>query len=163
MPKVGLSLSSSFEKLLRVVPDPSKLCVFGCLCFPSLRTYSSYKLDPKSSSCVFLGYSLTQSAFFCFDPTLKKIFMSHHVKFVENVFLFSLPLTPESLVIDIDSVLLASTFTSGDLTAPSSSIDLSSTSPSPSPTSYILASPQSISPSSSNLPSNSQSPRPASR
>ena len=73
MPKVDLSLGFSFEKLFNKAPDPSKLCVFGCLCFPWLRPYSSHKLDPKSSPCVFLGYSLTQSAFLCYDPTLKKI------------------------------------------------------------------------------------------
>ena len=73
MPKVGLSLGSSFEKLFNKALDPSKLRVFGCLCFPWLRPYSSHKLDPKSSSCVFLSYSLTQSVFLYFDPSLKKI------------------------------------------------------------------------------------------
>ena len=71
-PKVDLSLGSSFEKLFHKVPDLSKICVFGCLCFPWLRPYSSHKLDPKSSPFFFLGYSLTQSAFICFDPILKK-------------------------------------------------------------------------------------------
>ena len=89
MPKVGLFLGSSFEKLFHKVPDPSKLHVFDCSCFPWLCPYSSHKLDPKSSSRIFLGYSLTQSAFLCFDPTLKKIFVSCHVKFLENVFPFS--------------------------------------------------------------------------
>ena len=69
MPKVGLSLGSSFEKLFNKAPAPSKLRVFDYLCFPYLHPYSSNKLDPKSSPCVFLGYSLTQSAFLYFDPT----------------------------------------------------------------------------------------------
>ena len=86
MPKVGLSLGSSFEKLFHKDPDPSKLHIFDCLCFPWLRPYASHKLNPKSSPCVFLSYSLTQSAFLCFDPILHKIFVSRHVKFVENVF-----------------------------------------------------------------------------
>ena len=73
MPKVGLSLWSSFEKLFNKALDPFKLRVFGCLCFPWLRPYSSHKLNPKSSPCVFLGYFLTQSDFLYFDPTLKKI------------------------------------------------------------------------------------------
>ena len=88
MPKVHLSL----EKLFHKVPNPSKLCVFDCLCFPWLRPYSSHKLDPKSSPFVFLGFSLPQSAFLYFDPTLKKIFVSRNVKFMENVFPFSSPL-----------------------------------------------------------------------
>ena len=82
MPKVGISLGYSFEKLFNKAPDLSKLCVFGCLCFPWLRPYSPQKLDPKSNPFVFLGYSLTQSVFLCFDPTLKKTCV-RHVKFVE--------------------------------------------------------------------------------
>ena len=70
MPKVGLSLGSSFEKLFNKAPNPSKLHVFGCFYFPWSRPYSSHKVDPKSSPCVFLGYSLTQSSFLCFDPSL---------------------------------------------------------------------------------------------
>ena len=80
MPKVGISLDSSFEKLFNKAPNPSKLRVFGYLCFPWLRLNSSHKLDPESSSCVFLGYSLTQSIFLCFHPTLKKIFVSCQVR-----------------------------------------------------------------------------------
>ena len=80
MPKVGISLDSSFEKLFNKAPNPSKLRVFGYFCFPWLRLTSSHKLDPESSSCVFLGYSLTQAIFLCFDPTLKKIFVSCQVR-----------------------------------------------------------------------------------
>ena len=63
MPKVGLSFSSSFENLFHTIPDLSKLRVFCCLRFLWLRPYSYHKIDPKSSPCVFLGYSLTQSVF----------------------------------------------------------------------------------------------------
>ena len=129
MPKVGISIGSSFEKLSYKAPDPSKLHVFGCLCFPWLYPYSSHKLDPKSNSCVFLDYSPTQSAFLCFDPILKKIFVSRHVKFVENVFSFASPLTSTTPIVDTDSTLPASLFTSGDYPAPPTS------SPSPHPSS----------------------------
>ena len=151
MPKVGLSLGSLFEKLFHTVPDPSKLPVFGCLCFPWLRPFTFLKLDPKSSPCVFLGYSLTKSAFLCFDPTLKKIFVPV-MSSLRRMFpvLFPPTPTPALLVIDIDCALLASSFTSGDLPSPSSLTDLSSTFPSPSPTS-----PQPVPPSSTDFPSNS--------
>ena len=130
MPKVGLSLGSSFERLFNKAPDPSKLCVFGCLCFPWLRPNSSHKIDPKSSPCVFLGYSLTQIAFLCFDPTLNKLFVSHHVKFMETVFPFASPTTSTTPVIDTDSVLLTSSFTSFNFPAPPSSSELLNSSPS---------------------------------
>ena len=64
MPKAGFSLDSSFEKLFNKTLDSSKLRVFDCLCFLWLHPYSSHKLEPKSSPCVFLDYSLTLSAFF---------------------------------------------------------------------------------------------------
>ena len=118
MPKVGLSLGSSFEKLFYKAPDPSKLRVFNCLCFPWLRPCSSHKLDPKSSPCVFLGYSLTQSVFLCFDTTLKKIFVSRHVKFMENVFPFASPLTSTTSVIDTNYALPTSSFTLSDRLCP---------------------------------------------
>ena len=72
MPKVGLSLGSSFEKLFHKALNPSKLRLFGCLCFPWLHPFSSHKLDPKYNTCVLLSYSLTQSVFLYFDPILKK-------------------------------------------------------------------------------------------
>ena len=114
MPKVSLSLCSSFEKLFNKIPYSSMLYVFGYLCFPWLRPYSSHKLDPKSSLCVFLRYSLTQSAFLCFDLNLRKNFVSRHVKFVENVFLFMSTSTSNTPVIDADSAFPVPPITSWD-------------------------------------------------
>lgn len=65
-----------------------KLRVFGCLCFPWFRPYTSHKLDAKSTPCVFLGYSITQSAYFCLDRSTSKIYTSRHVIFHEQVFFF---------------------------------------------------------------------------
>ncbi|KAG6477788.1 hypothetical protein ZIOFF_061219 [Zingiber officinale] len=90
MPKGGLPHMSSFEKLFTTVLDISKLRVFRCLYFPWLHPYSHDKLDPKSTSCVFLGDSLTQSAFLCYDVALKRVFVSRHVKFVEHIFPFAI-------------------------------------------------------------------------
>ena len=103
MPKVGLSLGSSIEKLFQKAP-----LTFSCLCFPWLCLYSFHKLDPKSSPCVFLGYSFTQSAFLCFDPTLKKNLYvpSCHV-FGEC---FHVLPTPTSSIIDTNSSFTASSF-----------------------------------------------------
>ena len=145
MPKVGIFLCSSFEKLFHTIPDPSKFHVFDCLCFPWLRPYSSHKLDPKSSMCVFFGYSLTQSAFLYFDPTLKKNLCVPSCQVYGEYFPILFPTTPTSSVIDTNSALSASSFTSGDLPTPLSSTYLSSTSPSPSPTSRRPSSPQPIS------------------
>ena len=157
MPKVGRSLGSSFEKLFHKAPNPSKLHVFGCLCFSWLRPYSSHKLDPKSSPCVFLGYSLTKSAFLCFDPILKKIFVSRHVKFVENVFSFASPPTSTTLVVDTNYALPTSSSTLGDYLAPPTS------SPFPYPSSLRIASHPPIPSPLPKLSRSSPSPHPSSR
>ena len=51
----------------------TKLKVFIYLCYPCLCLNTTHKLDLKSNHCVLLGYSLTHSAFLCYDPRLQKI------------------------------------------------------------------------------------------
>ncbi|CAF2200969.1 unnamed protein product, partial [Brassica napus] len=65
--------------------------IFGCLCFPWTKPYTSHKLDARSSPCVFLGYSTTQSAYYCLDRKTSRIYTSRHVVFHEYVFPFELP------------------------------------------------------------------------
>ena len=67
LPTPILQLKSPFESLFGDIPNYLKLRVFGCLCYPWLRPYVKHKLEPRSRPCVFLGYSLTQSAYYCFD------------------------------------------------------------------------------------------------
>ncbi|WZZ30847.1 hypothetical protein YC2023_014248 [Brassica napus] len=83
-----LSMKSPFQILFGVAPNYEKLRVFGCLCFPWLRPYNAHKLQDKSQPCVFLGYSPTQSAYFCLDRTTNRIYTSRHVQFVETLFPF---------------------------------------------------------------------------
>ena len=81
-----LNNKSPFESLFRSPPNYSKLRIFGYLCFPWLKPYTSHKLEPKSRLCLFLGYSSSQSAYKCYDLSSKIFFISHHVKFFEHVF-----------------------------------------------------------------------------
>lgn len=60
--------------------------MFGCLCYPWLATYINNKLVPRSQPCIFLGYSLTQSAYLCFNPAIQKLYTSRYVQFVETIF-----------------------------------------------------------------------------
>ncbi|RVW70497.1 Retrovirus-related Pol polyprotein from transposon RE2 [Vitis vinifera] len=96
MPTPTLNLFSPYEKIFGTPPNYSKLKIFGCLCYPWLHPYSNHKLDSSSKPCIFLGYSLTQSAYFCYDPSTSKNFVSRHVRFVESIFPFksSLPQAP---------------------------------------------------------------------
>lgn len=68
MPTPTISLDSPFHKLFNQPPNYTKLRTFGCLCFPWLWPYSAHKLDARSVACVFLGYSLTHSAYLCLEP-----------------------------------------------------------------------------------------------
>lgn len=84
-----LSMTSSFQIFFSTTPNYEKLKVFGSLCFPWLRPYNSHKLADRSRRCVFMGYSPTQSAYYCLDLSLDRIYTSRHVQFTENVFPFN--------------------------------------------------------------------------
>ena len=89
MPTPTLHLLSPFDKLFESPPNYTKLRVFSCLCYPWLRPYSQHKLDSRSTPCVFLSYSSTQSAYICLDLSTSKTYISRHVKFLENSFPFT--------------------------------------------------------------------------
>ena len=77
---------SPYAKLFGRPPNYLKLRVFGCLCFPWLRPYNTHKLQPRSLPCIFMGYSLTQSAYMCLHLPTGRLYVSRHVQFVENQF-----------------------------------------------------------------------------
>lgn len=89
LPTPILKFSFPHEKFFNQKPNYNKLKVFDCLCFPWLKPYTSHKLEPKSSPCLFLRYFLNQSAYFCTDNKSNKIYTSHHVQFVEADFPFT--------------------------------------------------------------------------
>lgn len=98
MPTTVIHGESPYAKLFAQQPNYLKLRVFGCLCFPWTRPYNTNKLDDRSVSCVFLGYSLTQSAYLCLDKSSGRIYVSRHVQFVEDCFPFQKTTTPVSSV-----------------------------------------------------------------
>lgn len=89
LPSPVIANMSPYAKLFHQPPNYLKLKVFGCLCFPWLRPYTSHKLDSRSLPCVFVGYSITQSAYLCLDAQSGCIYTSRHVQFVEDQFPFS--------------------------------------------------------------------------
>ncbi|CAA7023370.1 unnamed protein product [Microthlaspi erraticum] len=88
LPTPVIAMDSPYHKIFGVVPNYSKLRIFGSLCFPWLRPYNTNKLQNRSTPCVFLGYSLTQSAYLCLQPSSGRIYVSRHVKFDESAFPF---------------------------------------------------------------------------
>jgi len=86
MPTPTLKNHSPYDMIFQCSPHYEKLRVFGCLCYPWLRPYNAHKLEPRSKPCIFLGYSLSQSAYLCFEPKSSKIIVSRHVSFHEHIF-----------------------------------------------------------------------------
>jgi histone deacetylase 1/2 len=88
MPTAVLNGCTPFERLFKSSPDYNFLRIFRCLCFPLLRPYNQHKLDFRSSSCVFLGYSSSYLGYCCFDLSSSNMYIAWHVKFHENTFPF---------------------------------------------------------------------------
>lgn len=55
-----------------------------------------HKLEDRSKPCVFIGYSLTQSAYLCLDPTTGRMYTSHHVQFDEYAYPFRTMASPKA-------------------------------------------------------------------
>jgi hypothetical protein len=86
IPSLSASKASPFEILFKQQPDYSFLRIISCECYPLLRPYNNYKLQPRSLSCVFMGYSTTYKRYCCFHIASKKKYISRHVRFNEKVF-----------------------------------------------------------------------------
>jgi hypothetical protein len=84
LPSRVLEFKSPLEVLQNKVPDISHIKVFGCTCFMHLSATHRDKLDPRASKCIFLGYSTTQKGYKCYDPLLKKLYVSRDVRFIEG-------------------------------------------------------------------------------
>jgi len=64
-------------------PDLSHLNFFGCIAYVHVPDELRTKLEPKSEKCVFIGYSLKQKGYKCFNPDTRKIRVSRDVVFDE--------------------------------------------------------------------------------
>lgn len=63
--------------------------VFGCTSFVQNLTPGKDKLQPKSTKCVFLGYSRLQKGYKCYDSITNRYFISADVTFFETSPYFS--------------------------------------------------------------------------
>ncbi|TQD95848.1 hypothetical protein C1H46_018590 [Malus baccata] len=86
MPSPALGNKSPFQLVYNFIPTIQHLKVFGCSCYPWLRPYTSTKLDPRTTKCVFLGYASKYKGFLCYDASKNKMYVSRHVLFDETEF-----------------------------------------------------------------------------
>jgi hypothetical protein len=89
-------------------PFALPLKVFGCVCYVHNLGPGYDKLDPRSTKCVFLGYSTTQKGYRCYSPVLRRYFTSVDVTFVESLsyFLVDVSSKVSTLEPNVLSVLL---------------------------------------------------------
>jgi hypothetical protein len=78
----GMTLEENFtsKKL-----DVSHLKVFGCIAYVHVPNEKKSKLDPKVDKCIFIGYSLKQKGYRCFNPSIQKLQVNRNVVFDEMV------------------------------------------------------------------------------
>jgi hypothetical protein len=88
LPTHLLKNKSPYELLFKSSPDYSNLRIFGCACWPNLRPYNSHKLQPRSTQCVFLGYSLRHKGYKCLNLNTGRLYISRDVLFKEFIFPF---------------------------------------------------------------------------
>ncbi|KAJ4758161.1 polyprotein [Rhynchospora pubera] len=87
-PSHHVSQTSPFERLFLKKPDYLHLKVLGSQCFPFLRPYNHHKLQSHSVPHVFIGYAMSQKGYRCYHPQTRRIIVSRHVLFNEQVFPF---------------------------------------------------------------------------
>ena len=71
------------EKFSGRKPDLAHLKVFGCIAYVHVPDELRTKLDPKAEKCVFIGYSLEQKGYKCYNPVMHKLRVSRDVVFDE--------------------------------------------------------------------------------
>jgi transposase InsO family protein len=71
------------EKYFGTKPNLSHLKVFGSIAFVHVPDEKRRKLDPKSEKMIFVGYSLEQKGYKCFNPITQKSRVSRDVVFDE--------------------------------------------------------------------------------
>jgi hypothetical protein len=79
------------EKITGKKPDVSHLIMFGCITYVHVSDENISKLYPKVEKCIFIGYSLKQKGFRCFNPSIRKLQVRKDVVFDEMVRWYSPP------------------------------------------------------------------------
>ena len=71
------------ERFTSKKPDVSHLKVFGCIAYVHVPDELRKKLDPKAEKCIFIGYSLEQKGYRCYNPIRGEFRVSRDVIFYE--------------------------------------------------------------------------------
>ena len=86
LPTKTLQNSTPHLALFGKAPTYDHLCVFSCKCYPNLSATAPHKLSPRSTHCVFLGYSAHHKGYRCLDLSSDSLIIPRHVIFDESSF-----------------------------------------------------------------------------
>lgn len=90
LPSPNLQNKSPFELLFHKPLDYNFFKTFGCACYPPLKPFTSHKLEPRTTQCVFLGYPLDYKGYFCYNMSTRRLYITRHAIFDEKLFLFAI-------------------------------------------------------------------------
>jgi hypothetical protein len=76
LPSAACSAPTPHHALFGTPPRYDHLRVFGCACYPNTTATAPHKLAPRSTLCVFLGYSPDHKGYRCYDLTSRRVLTS---------------------------------------------------------------------------------------
>jgi hypothetical protein len=76
LPSTASPAPTPHHALFRTPPRYDHLWVFECACYPNTSATASHKLAPRSTRCVFLGYSPDHKGYRCLDLTSRRVLIS---------------------------------------------------------------------------------------
>jgi hypothetical protein len=92
IPTPALQHKSPYEMLYNELPDLENLKVFGSLTYASTLQAHRTKLEPRSRTCIFLGYKQGVKGVILYDLNSKETFVSRNVVYHDHI----LPYTSSS-------------------------------------------------------------------
>jgi hypothetical protein len=98
LPIKAIQVACPHIALFGSAPSYEHLRVFDCACYPNTAATAPHKLAPRSTRCVFLGYSSDHKGYRCLDLSTNRLIVSRHVVFDEDSF----PLAASPNPIDLD-------------------------------------------------------------
>jgi hypothetical protein len=86
LPTKTISAACPHVAVFGSAPSYEYLCVFGCACYPNIAATVPHKLAPRSTRCVFLGYSADHKGYHCLNLLTNRMIVSRYVVFDEDNF-----------------------------------------------------------------------------
>jgi transposase InsO family protein len=83
-PTSALDMMTPYKAWYEKNPNVNHFRVFGCVAYVHIVDQKRQKLDPKSESCIFVGYSEQSKAYRLYNPLTNSIFVSRDVIFDEG-------------------------------------------------------------------------------